>query len=70
MFWTNAQGNQNMKILRLTAVMEMTGLPRSTIYLYMKQKVFPLQVKLGVRSVGWLEEEICSWIEERKCKRA
>ncbi|RQO65785.1 AlpA family transcriptional regulator [Aquitalea sp. FJL05] len=59
-----------MKILRLNAVMEMTGLPRSTIYLYMKQKVFPSQVKLGARSVGWLEEEICSWIEERKCERA
>nr|WP_233578472.1 AlpA family phage regulatory protein [Aquitalea denitrificans] len=48
----------------------MTGLPRSTIYLYMKQKVFPSQVKLGVRSVGWLEDEISSWIEERKCGRA
>ncbi|MBA4709125.1 AlpA family transcriptional regulator [Aquitalea magnusonii] len=59
-----------MKILRLNAVMEMTGLPRSTIYLYMKQQAFPLQVKLGVRSVGWLEEEICSWIEERRCERA
>jgi len=70
MFWTNTQGNQNMKILRLTTVMEMTGLPRSTIYLYMKQRTFPLQVKLGVRSVGWLEDEIRGWIEERKYERA
>lgn len=59
-----------MKILRLNAVMEMTGLPRSTIYFYMKNETFPKPIKLGERSVGWLEEELRAWIANKKIERA
>ncbi len=55
-----------MKVLRLKAVMTMTGLPRSTIYHYMKSKKFPCSVKLGERSVGWLEEDLLAWIKTRR----
>lgn len=52
-------------ILRLPALKARTGLSRSTIYLLIAQGSFPRQIKLGARSVGWLEEEVERWIQER-----
>ncbi len=51
------------KILRLPQVIEMTGLPRSTIYALIKDNAFPKQVPLGRRAVGWIEQEIQDWID-------
>lgn len=53
------------KILRLKAVQDSTGLSRSTIYLMMRAGVFPKSISLGLRSVGWLEADIQSWIDSR-----
>jgi len=53
------------KILRLRAVKDWTGLSRSTIYAMMKNRTFPNNIQLGLRSVGWLESDIQSWIESR-----
>jgi len=58
-----------MKILRIKPTMEMTGLPRATIYHYMSIGAFPKSIKLGVRTVGWLEEDILLWIRERQASR-
>jgi prophage regulatory protein len=52
-------------ILRLPAVKTRTGLSRSTIYLRVAQGAFPRPVSLGGRAVGWVEEEIQSWLAER-----
>jgi prophage regulatory protein len=52
-------------ILRLPAVKTRTGLSRSTIYLRISQGTFPKPVSLGGRAVGWVEEEIQSWLAER-----
>ena len=52
-------------ILRLPAVKTRTGLSRSTIYLRVSQGTFPRPVRLGGRAVGWVEEEIQSWLAER-----
>jgi prophage regulatory protein len=49
-------------ILRRKEVESRTGLSRSTIYHRIKEGTFPKQIKLGARSVGWLESEIESWI--------
>lgn len=51
-----------MKVIRLKAVMNQTGLARSTIYKLMKEKRFPQSIALGARSVGWLESEVFEWI--------
>jgi prophage regulatory protein len=53
------------QIHRLSTVKERTGLPRSTIYAYMKQGRFPAPIRLGQKAVGWLERDIQSWIEEQ-----
>jgi prophage regulatory protein len=52
-------------ILRLPAVKTRTGLSRSTIYLRVSQGTFPRPVSLGGRAVGWVEDEIQSWLAER-----
>lgn len=51
-------------ILRLKQVVKKSGLSRSSIYARMK-KDFPQSIKLGVRSVGWLESDINNWITSR-----
>ncbi|WP_330863503.1 AlpA family transcriptional regulator [Acidovorax sp. BoFeN1] len=69
MLWTNYQRVQSMRVLRFPMVSELTGLPRSTLYLYMKNDQFPKPVKLGVRSVGWIKEEVDEWLRLRKSLR-
>ena len=54
-----------MKILRLRQVLELTGLSRSTLYLYIQNQQFPSQVRLGPKIVGWVEDEVSNWIGER-----
>lgn len=53
------------RILRLPAVIEKTGKPRPSIYRMIKEGLFPKQIKLGERSVGWLESEVDEWIKKR-----
>ena len=53
------------QILRLTDVITMTGLSRSTIYLRMVQGKFPNKINLGSRAVGWISSDVNEWIEER-----
>lgn len=53
-------------ILRLPEVIARTGLARSTIYLKISENTFPSPISLGgKRAVGWIEEEIQSWIENQ-----
>lgn len=54
-----------MKLIKLKAVMECTGLARSTVYKFIAEGRFPKPVKLGVRMVAWVESEINAWIEDK-----
>jgi prophage regulatory protein len=56
---------QKESILRRHDVQRITGLSRSTIYAKVKQGDFPKPIKLGERSVGWLENEVHGWIEQK-----
>ncbi len=55
----------NSVILRLPRVVEITGVPKPTIYRWIRAGLFPKPVALGIRSVGWHSEEINKWIEGR-----
>jgi prophage regulatory protein len=57
------------KILRLPQVEEATGESRSTIYKGISEGEFPKPVKLGAKSVGWVEEEIAAYNEARIAAR-
>ena len=52
-------------ILRLSTVRARTGLSRSAIYDLIGKGLFPRQVRLGPRAVGWREAEIDAWLETR-----
>lgn len=53
------------RLLRLPDVMKKTGLKKSWIYQLISEGKFPRQIKLGDRSVAWLESEIDEWIDKR-----
>lgn len=53
------------KHLRLPAVVDATGLSRSTIYAMMNEGSFPRPVTLGKRLVAWPETAIAKWLAER-----
>lgn len=59
----------NIKLIRLRAVMECTGLARSTIYKYIAEGTFPKSVSLGSHVAAWVESEIQDWILERIAER-
>ena len=52
-------------ILRLPTVKNRTGLSRSSIYLRISQGVFPEQISLGGRAVGWVESEVEDWLRQQ-----
>ena len=52
-------------ILRLPQVKSQTGLSRSAIYQRIADGIFPKQIDLGGRAVGWLESDIQNWIKQR-----
>ena len=54
-----------LSILRRKQVQAQTGLSRSTIYLYIKDGIFPKPVALGPRAVGWIESDVSDWIAAR-----
>lgn len=58
-----------MKILRLRAVVELTGLARSTIYKLIGSGELPKSVPLVGRSVGWVESEVHGWVNGRIAQR-
>jgi len=59
----------NLRLLRLPAVMTKTGLKRTQIYAYMKSGMFPKSVKIGIVGVAWLESDIDEWIMEKISQR-
>lgn len=52
-------------ILRLPETIKRTGKSRSSIYLDIKSGSFPKPIKLGARSIGFVEQEIDEWIEKK-----
>lgn len=60
-----------LTILRLNQLIARIQLSRSSIYGRLDPKSrqydasFPKPIKLGASTVGWIEEEIQAWIEEK-----
>ena len=47
---------------RRSALEDMLGISRSTIYRLMLDEEFPRPIKLGHRAVGWKSEDIDEWL--------
>lgn len=56
---------RSQRILRLRDVCRTTGLCRSMIYKLQAENRFPRRVRIGLRAVGWLEDEVAQWLAHR-----
>ena len=56
---------EKLRFVKRHEVEAITGLKRSSIYAKMAAGSFPKAVKLGERSVAWIESEVQSWLHER-----
>jgi prophage regulatory protein len=61
--------NNSPRIMRLPAVLSLTGLSRSTVYGLISRAEFPKQVKLSCRACGWYTDEVEAWLAERGNRR-
>ena len=50
------------RILRLGAVLNRTGLTRSTLYRKIHTGTFPKQVRIATRCTGWRESAVSDWM--------
>lgn len=53
------------QLIRLPAVIQATGLSRSSLYLKISQGDFPPPVKLSERASAWVDDEINAWIDRQ-----
>jgi len=58
-------GESIPRLLRLPAVLQATGLARSTVYRMVAEHTFPAPVKLAKRAVGWRREDVRQWADGR-----
>ena len=69
---SNDLENESIKILRLPAVADISGLSKSSIYEFINprspryDKDFPKPIKLGASAVGWFQHEIYEWLLSKK----
>lgn len=58
-----------MQFLRLPAVVDRTGLPRSTLYRLCRLGRFPRPTKLSERCSAWSANEVDRWLSDRLAER-
>ncbi|NQY21925.1 MAG: AlpA family phage regulatory protein [Campylobacteraceae bacterium] len=51
--------------LRVSEVVNKTGVAKSTIWLWVKENKFPKPIKLSPRITVWAEDKIEEWIESK-----
>lgn len=57
------------RILRLPAVLEFSGLSETQIDEQVSRGDFPRPLKIGLRTVGWLESELEEWLNKKIAAR-
>ena len=60
-----AEDAQASPFLRITGVVRLTGLGRSTIYRLMAEDKFPSPVRLAKRAIAWRRTDLERWSEGR-----
>lgn len=54
-----------LRFLRMKQVTQLTGLSRTGVYLSIQRGEFPQPIKLGSKSIAWLESEVQGWMCDR-----
>lgn len=65
---SHAYGNDKMtqdqdRILRIRAVLQRTGLSRTTMYRKMQNGTFPKSIRISTRCAGWRESAVNEWMK-------
>lgn len=53
------------RLIRIAAVLTMTGLTRSTLYSEINKGRFPKQIKLSERCCAWDQDAVEAWMAAR-----
>lgn len=53
------------RYLRVSEVLTLAGISRSTLYRWLKQGIFPRRYQIGPGLVGFVEEEVRDWLANR-----
>ncbi len=53
------------QVLRLPEVQTLTGLSRSSIYVFVRRGDFPKPFRLGRKAIGFLRVEVEGWVAGR-----
>lgn len=61
--------NSELRFIRIREAIKKTGLSKSSIYDLMAQGHFPKTIRLGGRSVAFVEAEVDTWMVERIAAR-
>lgn len=56
-------------LIRRRGVIQKTGMTVSQLYAAMSEGRFPKPVKIGRKSVAWIESELETWCEQRIAER-
>lgn len=59
-----------IRLLRRKQVEDITGLSSEGIDYRVKAGIFPKPIKLGKRSVAWVEAEVITWINQKIAERS
>lgn len=54
------------RILRIKDVTQTTGLSRSSIYRLIELGIFPRQIVIGIKAVGWNQNSVANYLVERE----
>lgn len=52
-------------LIRFTEVQKRTGYSKAWLYRLMSQQRFPSAIKIGSRSIAFVESEVDEWINQR-----
>jgi prophage regulatory protein len=52
------------RLLRMPAVLKLTGLSRTSIYNYMGRGAFPKPRRLSENCIAWREDEVRAWLDQ------
>ncbi|EBW7999834.1 AlpA family transcriptional regulator [Salmonella enterica subsp. enterica serovar Mgulani] len=55
----------SQSFIRFSEVQKRTGYSKAWLYRLMSQKRFPTAIKVGSRSIAFIESEIDDWIDQR-----
>jgi prophage regulatory protein len=62
---SSADAGSDRLFARMSTVLLLTGLGRSTIYRLIAEDKFPAQVRIGTRAVGWRWSDLERWSAAR-----